>query len=278
MMHSRPSVSILMLTMDRPQFVDGAIASVRAQSYSDWELIVVHDGPDQRVAAAVRSWVEQDPRVVYLHREKVGNIANALNHGLQAARGEFVAILDDDDAWLDSEKLAKQVTLLRERSDIVVVGGGAIVVDGEGREILRYTRPQDPATCARRALIANPLIHSTVVYRRDVIRELGGYDDSLRGYQDWDLFLKVMRRYGVTNLPAFLTYYRVWDGGGSSRKVLGNAWSSVRIVNRHRDAFPRGWTALSASWAYVLFALLPGGIRRRCYQSLTRLKKRLFSS
>jgi glycosyltransferase involved in cell wall biosynthesis len=269
-------VSVLMLTMDRPQYVEPAIASVVAQTYSNWELIIVQDGPDPRIAPLVEAWSRREPRVRFFHRPQIGNIANALNHAIQVSRGEFLAILDDDDAWIEPRKLELQIACLRAAPAVAAVGGGAVVVDGGGRESLRYQRPIDPAICRQRALIANPIIHSTVLFRRADADAVGGYDDSLPGYQDWDLWLKIMARRDVTNLPDYLATYRVWNGGGSSTKILGNAWSAVRIAVRHRR-YPRSGIALFSGIAYMAFALLPSALRRRLYQTLTRLKKRLFS-
>lgn len=266
-----------MLTMDRPQFIDGAIRSVVAQSHSEWELIVVQDGPDPRIEPLVRDWEARDSRVRFFHRSEPGNIANAMNFAIRQSHGEFIAVLDDDDAWIEPEKLKCQLAMLCADPALLAVGGGALVVDAAGLERLRYSRATDPSACVRRALLANPLIHSTVLYRRSAWTEVGGYEESLPGYQDWDLFLKMMRVGKVTNVPQALATYRVWDGGGSSRKVLGNAWSSLRITWSHRRHFPQATVAVLASMAYVLFALLPGAFRRRLYQILSRVKKRIFS-
>ena len=269
-------VSILMLTMDRPQYIGPAIISVVSQTFSGWELIIVQDGPDSRIAPLVAECARQDPRVRFFQRQEVGNIANALNFAIRQSRGEFLAILDDDDAWIEPRKLELQLAALRRSPKLVAVGGGAVVVDGQGREIMRYQRPADSHECAQRALVANPLIHSTVLYRRTAAEAVGLYDDSLPGYQDWDLWLKLMKHWQVTNISEYLATYRVWNGGGSSTKILGNAWSALRITVRHRE-YPRSGIALLTGITYMIFALFPSPIRRRVYQTLTRAKKRFFS-
>jgi glycosyltransferase involved in cell wall biosynthesis len=268
---------VILLTIDRPQFIGAAIQSVVNQSYNTWELIVLHDGPDSRIEPAVAEWASRDSRVRYIHRENIGNIASGLNYAIRQSRGEFVAILDDDDAWIEPKKLERQVAALLSDGELMAIGGGAIVVDSVGREVMRYRRSMDPDECVRRALLANPLIHSTVLYRRDVAERVGLYDESLAGYQDWDLFLKIMRTGKVANLEDFFATYRVWDGGGTSRHVLANAWSALRIVIRHRRYYRGYLLALVASLAYLAFALLPSAVRRRGYQSLSRFKKRVFS-
>src|ERR1700733_13287290 len=109
-------VSILMLVFDRPHLIDRAIESILKQDYRAFELIVVHDGPNNQIEAAMREWLERDSRIRYFRRSEPGNIANALNFGLQQACGEYVAILDDDDYWLTPRKLSLQVAFLDNHS------------------------------------------------------------------------------------------------------------------------------------------------------------------
>ena len=186
-------VSVVMLTMNRPQYVDSAIRSVVAQDHAHWELIVVQDGPDARIAPRMQPWLESDARIRFYRREQIGNIANGMNFAIQRSRGDLIAVLDDDDAWISPKKLSVQIDALRNHPELLAIGGGAIVIDAEGRESMRYSRALEPARCARRALLANPLIHSTTMFRRSAWLQAGGYDESLPGYQDWDLFLKIMR-------------------------------------------------------------------------------------
>jgi len=271
-------VSVLMLTVNRPQFVKPAVESLVMQDHLNWELLIIHDGIDARVTEAVEPWLARDSRIRYFHRRIMGGMANAWNFGLTHARGPFIGILDDDDAWLRPDKLRRQVECLVARSDVACVGGGAIVVDGKGREVMRYLKPAESSECRKNALLANPIVHSTAVFRKAAVEAVGGYDEGLRGYMDWDLWLKVMRHGNVMNLPDYLATYRIWDGGGSSRNVMGNAVSAFWIVSRHRRFFKRFPLAIVATLCYIAFALLPSALRRQSYQTLSQLKKRAFAS
>src|SRR5512147_897840 len=95
-----PRVSVLMLTFNRPRFISRAIESIVAQTFTDWELIVVHDGPNEEIASIMQGWAAREPRVRYFRRTEKGNIAQANNFGLRQAHGEYVAVLDDDDYWI----------------------------------------------------------------------------------------------------------------------------------------------------------------------------------
>lgn len=273
-----PRVSIIMLTMNRHRYLSAAISSVRDQSFSNWELIVIHDGLDEKTTSTMAAWCARDSRIRYFHRTTPGNIANAMNFALARCTGDYVSVLDDDDTWIHNDKLQLQISLLEDNKSLVAVGGGAIVIDKEGIETMRYKKPSCPQQCVRRALLANPLIHSTVLFRKESALAIGGYDDTLPDYQDWDFCLKLMRRGEVTNLPYYFATYRVWDGSSSTQHTKTNAWSGLIIVNRHGWSFPGYVPALSVSICYLVYSLLPAWIRRGTFHSLSHFKKRFFSA
>ena len=272
-----PRVTVLMLTFNRPQFISRAVESIRRQTLQDWELIVVHDGPNEEIAAILGEWERKEPRVRYFRRLEKGNIAQANNYGLQRAQGRYVAVLDDDDYWSEPDKLEKQVRFLEENPEYVACGGGAITIDPQGRELLRYLKPETPEEIEKVALVANPMVHSTTMYRLESARQVGFYDESLAGFQDWDLFLKLGRAGKLRNFPVHWLYYQIWEGGGSFQAQRGNTQSAVRIVRRHGTHY-RGYpVALTMAVMYYLYARLPVGIKKITFSSLSRLKKAFFS-
>ncbi len=273
----QPCVSVIMLTCNRPQFIGRAIRSVFEQQLSDWELIVVQDGSHPQTAAVMREWRQRDERIRHFHRMQPGNIAEATNFGLRQARGRYIAILDDDDYWATPEKLDVQVRFLEENTDYVACGGGAIVVDPQGRETMRYLKPETDSAIRRRALYANPIVHSSAMYRLEAALRCGGYDESLAGFQDWDFWLRMARLGKLYNFPRHLVYYQLWEGGGSFQAQRGNTRSALRIVRRHRSSYPGYPIALSMALVYHGFAHLPAWMRRLAYQPLSRLKKALFA-
>ncbi len=273
----QPCVSVIMLTCNRPQFIGRAIRSVYDQRLPDWELIVVQDGSHPQTAAVMAEWRQRDERIRHFHRLQAGNIAEATNFGLRQARGRYIAILDDDDYWATPEKLDWQVRFLDEHPDYVACGGGAIVVDPVGRERMRYLKPETDSAIRRRALYANPIVHSSAMYRREAAERCGGYDESLAGFQDWDFWLRMGRLGKLYNFPRHLVYYQLWEGGGSFQAQRGNTASALRIVRRHRGAYPGYPVALSMALLYYGFARLPAWMRRLAYQPLSRWKKAAFS-
>jgi glycosyltransferase involved in cell wall biosynthesis len=272
-----PRVSVLVLTMDRPQFIKRAIESVRAQTFQDWELLIVQDGNNESVAQVIEACASLDRRIRPFRRERVGNIADASNYGLSQALGDYIAILDDDDSWCDRRKLELQVQLLDKHPEYVGCGGGAICIDHNGHETFRYLKPENDDQIKRHALKANPMVHSTLVYRTQVAKKLGFYDTGLPGFQDWDLVLKLGQAGMLYNFPQHFLRYQIWEGGGSFSSQRQNTRSALRIVRRHRERYAGFSVALGMACLYYGYARIPVWAKKLTFGPLSRLKKAIFS-
>ena len=269
--------SIIMLTFNRPQYISRAIESVVRQTVSDWELIVVHDGPSRQIEEILRGWEAREPRVRYFRREHWGNIAEATNFGIRQARGRYIGVLDDDDYWRVPDKLERQIRFLDEHAEYVACGGGAVCVGEDGRELMSYLKPERDPEIKARALLANPMVHSTILYRREAGHRAGFYDETLAGFQDWDLCLKLGELGKLYNFPEHFLAYQIWEGGGSFAAQKRNTASALRIVRRHGKSY-RGYSAaLAMAWSYFVYARLPLAFRRLTFSRLTQMKKAIFS-
>ena len=214
-MGNLPHVSVVIPTCDRPRFLQEALGSVAAQHHLPQEVIVVDDG---EMAGAVGEVCSSLPvRVVPGPRR---GPASARNAGISAATGELVAFLDDDDLWRP-EKLELQMAWFARRPALGLLGTG--VVRGPGpawrrRELRR--RPARLRAVGRAALVrANRFVTSSVVVRRECLREGGGFEESLALAQDWDMWLRIAERREMALLPPPLTWYRVHDGQRSASSI-----------------------------------------------------------
>lgn len=151
------------------------------------------------------------------------------------------------------------------------------MVDEGGRETLRYAKAEDDVALRKWALLANPMLHSTTMYRRALIFQCGLYDESLRGFQDWDVFLKLGQLGKLQNINAAFVSYTMWTGGGSFQGHVANTKSALRIVLRHRRNYPGFYAALPTATLHYLYALLPRPVKQASFAFLSRTKKTLFS-
>jgi glycosyltransferase involved in cell wall biosynthesis len=189
-----PSVSIIIPTYNRQEYVQEAIDSVLAQTYTDYEIIVVDDGSTDGTGEALQA--RYGSRIRYLWQENQGESV-ARNHGIELAQGEYIAFLDSDDLWLPS-KLEQQVAYLEASQNVGMLFARAWLIDEHGA---RYG--EDPHVTSRRtprSLTINDLLMqnsvsgpSTVLIRREALANSGGFDPEIKYGEDWDLWLRVVQ-------------------------------------------------------------------------------------
>jgi glycosyltransferase involved in cell wall biosynthesis len=186
---SAPDVTVVIPTRDRwPLFSRTALRSALGQQHVEHEVVVVDDGSVDETAHRLDEVA--DPRLRVVCHDRPLGVSRARNAGIAAARGEWVAFLDDDDLWAP-DKLRIQLDAARASgSDFVYAG--AVWVDDELRFLYGH-EPPDPLTLAEAVLRWNVVWGgcSNVVVRTDVVRELGGFDEELMQLGDWDLWIRL---------------------------------------------------------------------------------------
>ena len=179
-----PLVSIVLPVRNRPETIGAAIESVLAQLYQDWELLVVDDGSTDSTPEIVQRYAAADPRITLLRGPAAG-VCAARNAGLRSGRGRYVAFLDSDNRWLP-ELLGASVAAL-EQSDAVAVYSVVELIDDNGnRRYLDYDGDRDDLIDGGNFVDLN-----TLVARREGIDRIGGFDESLRRWVDYDLVIRL---------------------------------------------------------------------------------------
>lgn len=205
---SAPALSVLLPVHDGERYLRAAIESVLAQSFADFELIVLDDGSSdasREIALAAR-----DERVRVVTSGERRGLVETLNQGLALARGELVARQDADDVS-HPERFERQLRFLREHPTVALVGSEAAVIDEDGHGLRRLLLPREHLSLRWFHLFDNGFVHSSVVFRTAVVRdELGGY--ALPHCEDFDLWSRLMSRTDAANLPEVLVRRRVHRG------------------------------------------------------------------
>jgi glycosyltransferase involved in cell wall biosynthesis len=188
----------------------------------------------------------RDDRVRLLHQPPQG-IAAALNLGIAAARAPHLARLDADDV-ARPDRLAQQLAFLDRHDRIDLIGSAAQVIDEGGRAIGRIRPPTDPGKLARHLRRGNPIVHSSVMMRADLVRRLGGYRKAFGAAEDYDLWLRMAENGGIANLPERLVSLRRHDASVSRRNAVRQSFS-VRLAQRSAAARRTGASDPAAALA-----------------------------
>jgi glycosyltransferase involved in cell wall biosynthesis len=195
-----PVVSVIIPTRDYAQYLPEAFESVRAQTFADWECVVVDDGSTDETRAILTKWAAEDVRVRFTRQPRRG-LSAARNRGLALCRGRYVQFLDADDL-LVSTKLERHVEALDRAPEIEIVYGPTRYFDDEDpRRVLRDGLRSDDLGSLRpvsgsgsdvleRLLDANIMTVAAPLVRRSMLGEVGGFDEGLGRLEDWDLWLR----------------------------------------------------------------------------------------
>lgn len=217
---------------DGAQWLVPAIDSVLAQTLVDFELVIVDDGSADATPAILSDYTGRDPRVRSLRMERTGLVA-ALNRGLAAAAAPLVARLDADDICLP-HRLERQAAFLAANPAVMLVGSSAEVIDAAGRPIGEMRRPTGHLELARLLARGNPFIHSTLMFRAETVRNLGGYRSAFAAAEDYDLLMRIAEQGAVANLPERLIQYRRHQGSVTRTQAVRQVFS-VRMAQRARQ-------------------------------------------
>jgi glycosyltransferase involved in cell wall biosynthesis len=199
-------VSVVIPVFNRPAAVRRAINSVLAQTFQDFEIIVVDDASTDATAVAVTAL--SDPRIRLVRHDRNRGGSAARNTGIEASSAPYVAFLDSDDEWLPT-KLESQLELFRRSGDrvgLAYCGIERMLADGT----IVGQIPQRCEDLARRLLRENVIGGTSVgMVRRQVFDEIGGFDDALPATQDLDLWLRICEQFSADFVPEILV--RIWQ-------------------------------------------------------------------
>lgn len=248
-----PLVSIIMLTYNRAEYIALAIESALAQTYTNWELIILDDGSTDNTEAIVTPYLN-DARLRYIKDSTNKGLYARRQESLSHATGDYVAILDSDDYWTDPTKLATQVTHLEANPDCVVVGTFITLIDHTGTPLGKNTYLTTDTAIRNTLLWRDQFANSSVLMRRSALAKTAGYQD-YAPCEDYELFLQLGLIGTFANLPSYSLAYRIHPGGESARKAKV-ARQSLRVIAHHRAHYPGYYLAATKLLLLYLLAKL----------------------
>lgn len=201
-----PAVSVVMAVHDGERWLAETLASLSAQTFGDFEVVVIDDGSTDGSAAILAAAAGRDARYRIVTQPNRGLVAS-LNRGLDEARAPLVARIDADDV-AEPERFARQVAFLSARPEVAAVGSAIRIIDGDGRLLRLQAYPSGPAAVAKAMLKGCALAHPAVMMRRGAVLAAGGYREAFRHAEDYDLWLRLGESHALDNLPEPLLRYR----------------------------------------------------------------------
>ncbi|MCX7927272.1 MAG: glycosyltransferase [Candidatus Omnitrophica bacterium] len=218
-----PKVSVIIPTHNDGKYISEAISSVLEQTYSDFEIVVVDDGSIDNTEIIVHQYLNNFPQKIKYFFQKNSGPSAARNKGIREAKGEYIAFLDADDVWLPS-KLTIQLSFLESFESIGAVGCGVYDIDESGNiiKVIRGNEITKKMYFCRDLIIRNVIGGgpSGVLIRREVFDKVGLFDESLRGSEDRDMWLRIEEMYEIANIDEPLVKTRIYSDSYSKNTSL----------------------------------------------------------
>lgn len=218
-------VSVVLPVFNGGKTLKETLKSILAQTFSDFEIIAVDDSSTDDSIKIIKE--TKDPRIKFftLDKKNTGGPAAGRNKGIKESSGEFIALCDQDDAWLP-EKLEKQIKAFEnsnEKKKIGIIISSANLVDHNGNVIDKnlvpfegFTRPKD---AFEQLILGDFITACTAVVPKKIIDEVGMLDESLKGVDDYDLWLRITKKYGILGLSENLAIWKSTNQGLSKNKA-----------------------------------------------------------
>jgi len=227
-----PKVSVLMPVYNGMPHLRKSIESILTQGFQDFEFVIVDDASTDETPQVLTEYAETDSRIRVITNSANLGVAASLAAGVEAALGEYVARIDADD-WYHPSRLEKMVTFLDEHPEVGVLGTSAWIVDGAGKTICRRDLlTTSPAIKAK--LRSGNCMFYAVLMRKELAVQVGNYRSAFRIAEDYDLWLRMSERSGISNLPEPLLFYRQ---------------SAASVTVRQSDSVRKGFLRLARGLA-----------------------------
>ena len=253
-----PQVSIVLPTHNGSAFIRTAIQSVLAQTFTDWELLVIDDGSSDDTAIIVRQFTQMDERVRLIQNQNNLGLQKTLNKGLAMARGEYIARIDDDDTWCNPRKLELQVAFLDKYRDHVLVGTQSIIVNQLG-QAYNYSMPVDDRGIRKLLLRTACFVHSSVMFRKNMALKVGGYPETEDAchIEDHAMWLRLGLEGQLAIIPLYATTYNARAESICGTHQQTQIWRDLILIKKFRKLYPAPLkSVLCVSWRMIRYQLI----------------------
>ncbi len=247
-----PKISCILAAYNAQRYLRPAIESVLAQTFRDFELVIVDDGSTDTTPAIADEYARLDPRVRVIHQKNAKQVIAARN-GIDSGDSPLIARLDADDI-AKPDRFAKQVAYFDAHPDVVLLGGAYEMIDDAGRLLTTIRQPEDDATLQEICLTGRcPICQPLAMFRRDAYEKVGGYRPAFVTAEDLDLWLLLGEVGKMACLPDVLIQYRQHQNSisevnqkmmiGHQRESCAQAWERRGVVGKYQFMGETPWRA-----------------------------------
>src|SRR3989344_7621924 len=192
MYNDKIKISVIMSVFNNEEYLNESIESIILQTYKNFEFIIVDDASTDQTSGILKEWLSKDRRIkVITNKENMG-LTKSLNRAIQIAGGEYIARQDGDDVSLP-ERFEKQIEFFQKNPEIKILGTFGYIIDKQGDILGKEILSTSFQTIKKEFIKRNPLMHTSVMIKKEVIDKVGGYDETFKTSQDYELWSRLLR-------------------------------------------------------------------------------------
>ena len=246
-----PKVTIIIPTYNRADLLPQALESALIQDFTDYEILVLDDASIDNTHEIILPYLK-DNRIRYIKHPKNIGINSNRNYGLSVAKGEYIAMLDSDDTWISNTKLKRQKEILDMHPDIALVGTYCSIINTKNEKLGEIRTHSADSSIRKNMMIINQFVQSSVLIRKQVLDQIGYYDNNIPIWEDYELWLRIGEKFRLMNISELLTGYRVHAGNISKLSEQKCIKSYSMIYKLYKNKYPNSWVLLSKIWVKKL--------------------------
>jgi len=257
--NNMPKVSVIIPTYNRAYLIGRAIQSVLDQSYHDFEIIIIDDGSTDNTEEVVKEFQKKDERIRYIKHKGNKGYPKALNTGIKAARGEYIAFQDSDDEWLP-EKLKKQMEVFKNASsDVGVVYTGFLRIEKDKKIYIPPSWVTHKEGNIHKELLKRNFVGTpAAIVKKECFEKTGMFDEYLPCFQDWELWIRISKYYQFRYIAEpLINAYCTPDSISANPEALTRAWKL--ILKKHLNDIRQNRNLLSRHYSVIGFFLCSQG-------------------
>ena len=240
-----PKISVVIATYNRVTQLKQSINSITRQNYANYEIVIINDGSTDGTSEYLNNIAKRNNFLVIENVENLG-LQKSLNKAIEVCNGEFVARIDDDDLWIDENKLSDQIRFFQENPDHGLIG------TNYKNDDTIYKNPETDEDIRRQILFRCPFRHSTVMFKMKLWELCGRYDERLKYSEDWDLWLKMGTKTKMHNLQV-TTCWISEKNNLTSKYFKAQIPINYNIVKSYKSKYPKSILAIIYHKSVSLF-------------------------
>lgn len=221
-------ISVIMSVYNAEKYLREAIESILTQSFTEFEFIIINDKSNDSSLKIIKEYEQEDGRIKLIKNKQNLGLTRSLNKGLSIAKYKYIARMDADDISM-CDRFEKQVKFLEKNYDIDILGSYAYDINGKNKIIGKRRVPLSHSDILEMLPILSPLIHPSVMFRKNSLDKTNGYNENFRTSQDYELWFRAASK-GLKfhNLPEYLLKYRM-DNDYYKRKSIKYRFNDMKI-------------------------------------------------